>query len=201
MSTTDTPPVASSRLHVWEVTGDGTTQRVIAENEAQASQMALAARGLTAWTHPRQVQVECVPATNPESIAMVPSCFISDADRALYRQRAKAGEDVYAYSSGPGPDGTWNVWDTDTRIVLPLVEKQWRVVEAHHINQGVWQVVVTRGDERREIQFTIHPSADYHDDMYGPRYQSRAERRILDVVNHCAHFNDRDPAELEGRFV
>jgi hypothetical protein len=197
MGRTNPSPVLSGSLHVWEVTADGTTQRVCTEDEAQAHQAALAARDMTAWPHPRRVQVECVPATNSESITMIPSRFISDTDRAVLLQRAEAGEDVYAYRAANPVVETWNVWDTDTRIVLPLVERAWRIIEAHHLGQGAWQVVVTRGDKRRTIRLHISPSVDYADDLYGPRYQARAERRICDAVNDRA-YNDADPATLEG---
>jgi|SRR6185437_7587443 len=137
--------------------------------------------------------------TNAESIDLIPAQFISNYERALYRQRALVGEDVYAYQSA-GPRGTWNIWDTDTRIVQALIEKRWSIASCYFMGDGEWHVIVRRGDQERDIRFHIELHAQYDRDdatTYGPGYQARAHRRIHDVVNHCAYC-DKDPAELEG---
>lgn len=133
------------------------------------------------------------------SIRAVPTAYITEESRAEYIRRTLAGEDVNAYHSGPG-EGVWNLWDIDTRIALPPLEKVWEVLAAHHSGDGTWRVAVRRRHEGRDftVHIGLHPSYDQGGGGYASdRYKARAGRIIREMVNHCALF-DMDPQRLDG---
>jgi hypothetical protein len=54
---------------------------------------------------------------NVKSIRAVPRALLPDGPaRDELVRRAQAGEDVYCYHAGLGPDYTWNIWLVNERI-------------------------------------------------------------------------------------
>jgi hypothetical protein len=131
---------------------------------------------------------------NVQSIRAIPASVITIEDRAAYLARAEAGEEVYAYESGPGT-GHWNIFDIDTRIVLPPLAKVWHIASATEVAPELWQVNLARPFAERAFTIWIAHHPEYAPDA--TRYPAYARRRMLDLVNHCAMF-DIDPATLQG---
>jgi hypothetical protein len=124
------------------------------------------------------------------SLEAIPRAVISDMARVSYIRRAQAGELVYAYPpAGPASERLWNVFDTETRIPYPALEKQWKIIFTIPNNCYAWTVVLTRGDEKREITLFIHARPSDKDRF---QYLDRAERVIRSVVGHLASY-DSDP--------
>lgn len=135
-----------------------------------------------------------IAPTNAQTIVRIPATHITPVEREFYLTRAEAGLDVYAYSK-PGytqPD-IWDIWDTDTRIVMPLLSKRWYILRMALVEGDTWSVDVLRGTERHTLTMHIEPSIHY------PRssYAERAQRVIISQVNHIAQF-DGDIRALDG---
>ena len=135
-------------------------------------------------------------AKNALTIKEIPDRFITTEERNGYIARALAGEDVYGYRSANPTEETWNIWDIDTRIVLPPVEKVWTITSIQSLPNERWHVVVQRGGQEVEFTLWIHHHPQY-DAKGEATYLARAPRRIKDIVNHCGAF-DSDPANLQG---
>ena len=131
---------------------------------------------------------------NTASIAAIPSTNITPGQRAMLQRRVTNGENVYAYPAGPqegrehGP--LWNLWDTDTRIPLPLLTLQWDIIFTIHIDDDCWEAVLKRGDQQCRIVLVIHPN--YTLDKSQQDYFDRAERVIRYVIGHLSSY-DADP--------
>lgn len=128
---------------------------------------------------------------NAHTIEQIPATNITPVERECYLMRAQAGIDVYAYYK-PASD-LWDIWDTDTRIVMPLLSKRWQIVHMAQVEGIRWRVEVKRGTETHVIALNILQSITDHS---GGDYQERAQRVILSIINHAAHF-DLDIARLD----
>lgn len=135
------------------------------------------------------------PEGNAASIDAIPATHISDGDRDAYRKRALAGEDVYAYTSGPQP--VWNIWDTDTRIACAPLATSWRIVRMQDVAPQEWTVQVERDAVTQRVQFHVHlhPQHDRAGDLAA--YYQRAARVIRSAVQHINLFHD-DIGKLNG---
>ncbi len=130
------------------------------------------------------------------SLRAVPPRFMPDRERAALVARALAGQDVYAYRSADPTQEVWNVWDIDTRIVQPPLEKRWLISILTYLGDERWFVCIQRGTQELTVTFFIHHHAQY--DVAGEAtYRARGMRQIDDVINHSAMY-DLDPARLEN---
>lgn len=132
--------------------------------------------------------------SNVQSLMAIPATRISDSDRARLIKRASAGQDVYAYSNSAEPL-IWNVWDTDTRIILPLIANAWIITGMAPYGTPVWRVRLERPSNNVELEIDLFIHSTARDEMIGGNYSERAHRAVLSAVNHCSAF-DCDPIRL-----
>lgn len=125
---------------------------------------------------------------NARTIEQIPATHITPVEREFYQTRAEAGLDVYAYHH---PD-LWDIWDTDTRIVMPLLSKRWTILHMALVEGDQWLVNVQRGTERHFLTMHIAPSVHYPNN-----YMERAQRVIISQVNDVAQ-SDGDILTLNG---
>ena len=132
-------------------------------------------------------------ARNIASLARVPASHLTDIARLSLMRRA-ISQDVYAYSSG----STWYLWDTDTRIVLPLLSKLRYLVKIQEIAEDFHSASVTVIDclQKRVQNLTylfsytpsVSPSTSY-------------VRRRIDALIGVCNANDQNPAEYDGAYI
>jgi hypothetical protein len=133
-------------------------------------------------------------ARNMLRLLVVPESHIDKASRREYLQMAKNGEDVYAY--GNEASQIWNLWIIDTRVMLCLLAKQWRIIDTHLEPGGYWWTVTISPPDSEETytrRLEVTPRVHDNDRVY----PERARRVILDAVNHCAAF-DINPCLIDG---
>jgi hypothetical protein len=132
-------------------------------------------------------------ARNMLRLLAVPESHIDKLSRKEYLQAAKHGEDVYAYYHPASQ--IWNLYHTDTRILLCPLVKRWTILTTQREPSGYWwQVTLSPpGSEdtyTRRIEVT--PLVQDTDRVY----PERAQRVILNAVNHCCAFGI-NPCQLD----